>query len=252
MCLLPSIGKVITSVSRIPRQTERKEIMFSNSPLTSAKASSTRLRGAIVGLAIGSALFGGVGIASAQNSSTTTGATASSTTKAPDTKAKLDPSQRSANRSARLAATLAPLVANGTITQTQADAVTAALVAAQPDGGRDGRGGRDGGGREGGGRDGGRGFEQHAAVVAKALGISTTELQTAMQSGKSIAAIATEKGIAVSTVISALIADEKAEHPERTDAELTAHVTDMVNGVRPTRPAPSTNSTVATPSTTAA
>ncbi len=230
------------------RIAERKEIMNHNSPLASstpaetpissssfARHSTARFRGAIVGIAIGSALVGGVGIASAQNAPTTnpTATTSPKTSGKPNN----DAAQRGADRSARLTTVLAPLVANGTINQSQADTVVATLVAAQPAGGdrhggfggRGGRGGRDGAG--------GRGeFNSHAPVLAKALGISETELDTALKSGKTIATIAKEKGIAVETVISALTADEKSEHPDRTDAELTARITDLVNGVRPTRP----------------
>jgi hypothetical protein len=100
-------------------------------------------------------------------------------------------------------------------------------------GGRDG-GGRDGGGRDGGGRDGGgRGIGSHAAVVAKALGMTTAELQTELDAGKTIAQIATAKGVNLQTVIDAFVADEMAEHPDMTKEDATARVTAQVNGVKP-------------------
>jgi hypothetical protein len=94
------------------------------------------------------------------------------------------------------------------------------------------RGGRDGGGRDGGGR-GGRGIGSHAAVVAKALGMTTAELQTELDAGKTIAQIATAKGVNLQTVIDAFAADEMAEHPDMTKEDATARVTAQVNGVKP-------------------
>ena len=80
----------------------------------------------------------------------------------------------------------------------------------------------------------GRGFAAHAETIAKSLGMTSTELQTAMQSGKSIATIAKEKGVDVQKIISALVAEEQAEHPDKNVADITQRVTDRVNGVAPT------------------
>ena len=156
----------------------------------------------------GALIAGGIGVASAQ--SVTTVPATPATAAAPK-----------ADRSARLAATLAPLVADKTLTQAQADAVVKALAAA------------DLGGGHGGGRGGFGGFGNHAATVASALGISTTDLETALQSGKTIAQIAKDKGVDVQKVIAALVAEEKTEHPTATDADITTRVTAMVNGLRP-------------------
>jgi hypothetical protein len=81
-----------------------------------------------------------------------------------------------------------------------APAASWAPTAATP-AGKGGRGGAD---------FGGDGFG-HWAAIAKAIGISETDLQTALASGKTIAAFATEKGVAVQTVIDAYVADENAE-----------------------------------------
>ena len=161
---------------------------------------------AAAGLA-GTLLFGGAGIALAQSS---TSSTAPTTSTAPVTTAWPD-------RSAHLTSTLAPLVTAGTITQAQADAVVKAMVAAQP---ADGFGGRGGVGH-------------NSALVASTLGITEAQLQTARQSGLTIAQIATSKGVTVQTVVNALVAAEKTEHPDQTEADIVARVTNRVNGVRP-------------------
>jgi hypothetical protein len=81
----------------------------------------------------------------------------------------------------------------------------------------------------------GGGFNVHADTIAKALGITTAELQTELSSGKTVAQIASAKGVSLQTVIDAYVAEEMAEHPELTKADVVARVTDRVNGVRPQR-----------------
>ena len=83
-------------------------------------------------------------------------------------------------------------------------------------------------------------------AVAKALGLSSTELQTQLQSGKSLADIAKAQNVDVAKVKAAITADIKAhlddevksgEHTQAEAdqklAEITANLDDMVNGVRP-------------------
>ena len=155
--------------------------------------------GLVGGGAAGLALTGTAGLAGAQDQTTSTVAPDSGAA----TPAKPD-------HSARLAETLAPLVADTTITQAQADAVIAALEAAgPPDGGRDhgGPGGRHGGP---GGRHGGPGGE----AAATALGMTTDELRTELESGKSIADVASEKGVDLTTVTDAMLAAETAHLAE--------------------------------------
>lgn len=82
----------------------------------------------------------------------------------------------------------------------------------------------------------GGGFGAHAATIAKLLGVSTTDLQTAMKT-QSIAQIAASKGVNVQTVIDAYVAEEKAEHPDMAAADIVSRVTNMVNNVRPAPPA---------------
>ena len=138
------------------------------------------------------------------------------------------------------------LVAAGTITQGQEDAILAGIEANRPapgDGdsghgpgmGHGPMGGMGGGpGMGGPGMDhGGRGFGGGGIdAAATALGITTDELKTELEAGKTIADVATEKGVDVQTVIDAIVA-------ERT-ANITQRVTDMVNGVKPTLPVDAT------------
>lgn len=84
------------------------------------------------------------------------------------------------------------------------------------------------------GRGGMGGFNAHADTIAKALGITSAQLQTELSSGKSVAQIASAKGVNLQTVIDAYVAEEVAEHPEMAKADVVARVTARLNGVRPT------------------
>src|SRR5262249_42414647 len=61
-------------------------------------------------------------------------------------------------------------------------------------------------------------------AAAKALGISTDELKADLQSGKTIAQVAHDKGVDVNVVIDAMVGAAQAE--------LRDHVTDLVNNGR--------------------
>jgi hypothetical protein len=77
------------------------------------------------------------------------------------------------------------------------------------------------------------GFNKHADTIAKALGITTAQLQTELSAGKTVAQIATAKGVNLQTVIDAYVAEETVEHPEMAKADVVARVTARLNGVRP-------------------
>jgi hypothetical protein len=114
---------------------------------------------------------------------------------------------------------LQALVDDGTITTAERDTVIATLQAARPDheegeGADGGRGGR-----------GGRHLGEALDTAASVIGVTADELKTALQSGESIADVATANGVDPQTVIDALVADATAN--------LTQRITDMVNGVRP-------------------
>ncbi|HEY5011720.1 MAG TPA: hypothetical protein VIK61_03320 [Acidimicrobiia bacterium] len=80
-------------------------------------------------------------------------------------------------------------------------------------------------------------------AAAKAIGVSTDTLLTGLKSGKTIAQVATSKGVAVKTVVDAMVAAAKtefdsqvkagrltADQAKRIEANLTQMITDQVNG----------------------
>jgi hypothetical protein len=173
------------------------------------------------GLALG--LIGGSAAGFALTTPGVSGAQTNSTTPSTTTSADTKP-----DREAQLRETLKPLLDNGTLTQAQVDAVVGALKAAAPVGGhRDGlRGGAD------------------LSVAATTIGITTDELRTALQSGQSIADVATAKGVAPQSVIDAMVAAMKQRLAESVTAgkltqakadelaaSATTRITDVVNGV---------------------
>lgn len=177
--------------------------------------------GLTAGLAVGG--LGGLILAVPAISGAQTASTESADTSAPA--GRPDPA-------VRIAEVLKPLVDDGTITQAQADAVSAALVADHQ--ARDGEHGK--GGRRG----------PNSEVLAQVLGMTTDELRTELKSGKTIAQIAADQGVDVQVVIDALtaemtnhIADEVAsgeltqEEADAKLADLSARITDRVNNPRP-------------------
>jgi hypothetical protein len=177
---------------------------------------STKKRVAAVLITTVAISAGTVGIASADSKSKTNRTSmAGSAAKGP--------------RGLDMAATLAALVAKGTITQTQADAVLAAANAAKaaadamrpakPD------------------------HTARLALIATTIGVDTATIQTRLAAGETLAAIA---GTKKDALIAALVADETkridaavtagkmtAAQATAKKATLTAHVTAEVNSVRP-------------------
>jgi len=146
---------------------------------------------------------------------------------------------------ARLRESLQELVDGGTITDAQADAVTAHLVENRPERGefRDGEGHGD---HRGGPGMFGRGVASEA--LTDLLGIDGEELRTQLRAGATLAEIATEQGVEVQAVVDELVAEvtervdnavengriDQAEADEKL-AEAEARITDMVNNGRPER-----------------
>jgi hypothetical protein len=87
------------------------------------------------------------------------------------------------------------------------------------------------GGKGGRNKGGNGGFAAHAPGIAKSLGMTTEELSTALATGKTVAALAKEKGADLSKIIAAWVAEEQAEHPDMAAADVTKRVTDQANGV---------------------
>jgi polyhydroxyalkanoate synthesis regulator phasin len=167
--------------------------------------------------------LGTPGISTAQDETTTTVAAA------PTEDGAFEPGDR-------LREVLQPLVDDGTLTEAQRDAVVDTLVAARPEGGF-GHHGRGGPGR------------MHIGqAVLDTLGMTADELRTELQSGKTIADVAAEKGVSVDTVVAAIVtemneridqavADGRLTEDEAAERKANAEekATDIVNGELPMR-----------------
>lgn len=94
-----------------------------------------------------------------------------------------------------LGAVLAVTVAFGAVTTTFAN--DQGIAAIEFHGGRGGPGGMDVG----------RG--PSLTTIAGALNMTVADLQSALQSGKTVATLATEKGVALQTIVDALVAEQK-------------------------------------------
>ena len=138
-------------------------------------------------------------------------------------------------RGQQLASILAGLVTKGTITQAQADAITAAYNAAEAAEDAD---------HPMGPRGGGFGpFGDKLTVIASALGTDTTTVLTRLKAGDSLATIA---GAKKDALIAALVADETKKidaavtagtltsaQATQLKANLASHVTAEVNATAP-------------------
>jgi hypothetical protein len=126
---------------------------------------------------------------------------------------------------------LAGLVKDGTLTQAQANKVATTLDTALP------RGGGFGG-------HGGHGMDLDAA--AKIIGVTTDQLRTSLESGKTLAAVAQTKGISQASLVDKLVAAEKTRiaaavkagqltqpQADSIAADLKARVTERVTSTRP-------------------
>ncbi len=194
-------------------------------PMVGASRKGSAMRKKVATVAVIASLLGGAGasvvapqVASARSGAVRSAATSTAT-------ARTSP--------AWVTTALSKLVTAGTLTQTQANAVSSALLAAQPAKGPGGPGH-------------GPGRPAELTAAATALGITDAQLRTELQAGKSIAAVATAKGVAVQSVINAMVAAAKRDlaaavtagrltqaQADDISSTLVAHITDHVNGVRP-------------------
>jgi hypothetical protein len=140
----------------------------------------------------------------------------------------------------RIKSALSGLVSDKTLTQAQADKVADTLASAGVGpGGHGGPGGRGGPG----------GFGADPTALAKALGMTQAELRTAVESGKTLAQVAKDKGVSVDTLVAALVKSAKEQIAKEVTAgrltqaqadarvaDLTARITEHVNSTRPGRP----------------
>jgi hypothetical protein len=138
-------------------------------------------------------------------------------------------------------------VAAGRLTQAQADKIKAAIESGQAP--LVGGGGFERGlGRGGGGGFFGGGGGQLAAA-ATYLGVTQAELQSDLQSGKTLASVATAQGKTAAGLVSAMVAAQKTKldaavtagnltqtQAQSIESNLQQRTTDLVNGTFPQRP----------------
>lgn len=152
------------------------------------------LGGGAAGLVLTGSTLAGAQVSDVTGTVTDPAATTAPATPAPATPAPAAGSTKPVKRE-WAKSVLDGLVAKGTITQAQADEILAALKAARP-AHRPGKGH-------------GHGFAK-LDVAAKVLGMTVEDLRSALGGGKSLAAVAQEKGIDVAKVVDALVAEFKA------------------------------------------
>lgn len=199
-------------------------------------AAATLAATSVVGLGAGFAL-GSPNLAGAQTSPSTT-VTAAPAPTDPAKPARVNPVDDA----------LAKLVKDGTITQTQADAVKKAIQDARPAGGP---GGPGHGGRDHGPRGGMAGFgmadgKSVIDAAAKALGITSDDLMQQVMSGTTVAKIAESKNVPLNTVVDAAVKEITTKidaavaagnmtqaEADKIKANLTQTVTDFANGKMP-------------------
>ncbi|HYO18727.1 MAG TPA: hypothetical protein VES02_08700 [Dermatophilaceae bacterium] len=145
------------------------------------------------------------------------------------------------SRLAGLKSALSGLVSDGTLTQSQADKVASTLDTKLPK--------RGPGGHEGpGGHFGRMGMHQAQDVAAKALGMTTDKLHTALEGGKSLADVAKAQKVSVSSLVRAMVTATEGElaaavkdgsmtqaQADKMKSRLTERITDRVNNTRPDR-----------------
>ncbi|MCZ2810700.1 hypothetical protein O2W15_04570 [Modestobacter sp. VKM Ac-2979] len=133
-----------------------------------------------------------------------------------------DPAAAGSSRVDRITEALAGLVSDGSLTQEQVDEVAASLDAADLGGHGGGHGGWHGGWH--GGPGGGHGLE----TAATALGMTEDDLRTALEAdGATLASVAEEQGVAVDTLVDALVAAAQERVTQAvTDGDLTQEQAD--------------------------
>jgi polyhydroxyalkanoate synthesis regulator phasin len=149
----------------------------------------------IASTAMASVLVGGAAVAVAAGIPTFAGAQSeedgTTTTTEPETSAEEDEDgEEGATRSGWVADALEDLVADGTLTEEQAEAVEDALAEARP--------GRGFGGRHG--------ILAGASDIADVLGMTVEELRDALVDGQTLAEIAEASGIDPAAVVEAIVA----------------------------------------------
>jgi hypothetical protein len=186
----------------------------------------------VAGAAIGATLLVPSAVNAAQGDTT-------ATTAAPSTEAPAPAAPNPGPNGSWVDGALKPLVDAGTITQAQADAVKDALSKAKP---------AFPGGRKPGAPFGGP-VGKDPAKIAAALGMTEADLKAGLESGKTLAQLATEHGKDPAAVAQVIIDDVNARidgalsngritqaQADQMKADAKARADDIVNGKAPLRP----------------
>jgi len=151
------------------------------------------------------------------------------------------------SRLAGIKSALSGLVSDGTLTQSQADKVASTLDTKLPRGPMGAKGDHEGFGGPG-GHFGRMGMGKTEDAAAKALGLTTAKLHTALESGKSLADVAKAQKVSVTTLVKAMVTATEGQlatavkdgtltqaQADRMKSGLTERITERVNNVRPDR-----------------
>jgi hypothetical protein len=207
---------------------------------------SAVVAGSMVAGGAAGVLLGIPGVSHAADSTLTAGAQATTDATTATTAPSGAPGARTGPLNNAIDNALKGLVDNKTITQDQADAVKKALqdqLAAQPRK----PGGPGGFGRFGLGLGGIAGAKSDVlGTASKMLGMTPDEITTQLRSGKSLADLATSKGIAPQKLIDAIVADANsridkavtnnkltADQASKIKGNLNQAVTNLVNNTMP-------------------
>jgi len=141
------------------------------------------------------------------------------------------------SRLAGIKSALSGLVSDGTLTQSQADKVAKTLSSKLPKSGVRGPGARFG-----------MGMTQARDAAAKALGLTTVQLRTALQGGKSLADVAKDQKVSVDALVKAIVTATESElatavkngtvaqaRADKIKSLLTQRIINEVNRARPAR-----------------
>ena len=141
------------------------------------------------------------------------------------------------SRLAGIKSALSGLVSDGTLTQSQADKVAKTLNSKLPKRGVRGPGARFG-----------MGMTQARDAAAKALGLTTVQLRTALQGGKSLADVAKDQKVSVDALVKAIVTATESElatavkngtvaqaRADKIKSLLTQRIINEVNRARPAR-----------------
>ena len=142
------------------------------------------------------------------------------------------------SRLAGIKSALSGLVSDGTLTQSQADKVAKTLANKLPKRGVRGPGSRFGG----------MAMTQTRDAAAKALGLTPAQLQTQLNSGKSLAGVAKDQKIGVDSLVQAMVTATEAQlatavkdgtltqaRADKIKGSLTQRINNLVNRPQPVR-----------------